>query len=153
MSVDRPTGWTDVVRQYWPQTQGYLLASTEPCLSIREEELAAVRDNRVLVGIGFDELAAWTPPESWLLGVVVCPKDELGPLVSWLKGRKQDAHRIHLYLHPETPWSVLISWQEAGLPVDRVDVDVDSWPRLHKLFGLALNDRVYADADADAATV
>lgn len=136
MTLDRPAGWTE--------TRGFLLASTEPCLSIRDEELAAVRDNRVLVGV--DDLADWEPPESWLLGVVLCPGDGVAPLVAWMSRRRRDADRVRFYLHPETPVEVLRPWAEAGLPVRRVQADIASWQQLHKRFGLALNDRVYADA-------
>lgn len=146
MSLDRPPGWTHTVRSNWEKTQGFLLASTEPCLAIRDDELAAVRDNRILVGVGLADLAGWTPSGSWILGVVVCPTDDVGPLVDWMAKQRKDADRVYFYLHPSTKGDVLRPWLEAGFPTHNVSLHIDTWERLHKRFGLALNDRVYADA-------
>lgn len=145
MRSDRRPGWHDVVRRHWQKTTGFLLASTEPCVEVRDDELAAIEERRVLVGLSIEDLEAWDPPRSWLLGAVLCPGDSTEPLAAWAKDHDVDPSRVHFYLHPDTPWSALLPWDDAGYPTDQVDDDVDSWTRLHRLFGLALNERVVKD--------
>lgn len=144
MSVDRHPDWFATVRDNWRKTAGFLLASREPCLGIRDDELDAIRGNRVLVGFGPDDLDSWTPPASWLLAAILCPGDDVRPLVLWTKRHRADTARIAFFLHADTDVEVLRPWKDAGFATDRVDV-VASWRELHKLLGLALNDRVYAD--------
>lgn len=143
MSVDRHPDWFGVVRMFWNRTTGFLLASREPCLQIRDRELMAVR-GRALASRDVADLARWQPPDSWLLAVIVCPGDSIDPIVEWTKRHRADPTRVRFFLHPAASPSVLKSWQAAGYPTDRVDIVAD-WKELHKLFGLALNDRAYAD--------
>lgn len=145
MTVERGPDWARVVRDNWHRTTAYLLASTRPCIEIRDDELDAVRDRRVLVGVGPKDLEDWSPSGSWMLAVILCPGDSTEHLAAWAKEHRIDETRVHFYLHPDTPWDVLKPWDDAGFPTDRVDDDVDSWKRLHRLFGLALNDRVAKD--------
>lgn len=137
--------WHEAVRRNWRRTTAFLLASTQPCITIRDEELQAIRAHRVLVGVGPDDLAGWEPGASWMLAVVLCPGDSTDALAAWARRHRIDASRVHFYLHPDAPLKVLNGWAEGGFPTDRVDTDVDSWQRLHKLFGLALSDRIVLD--------
>lgn len=144
MSVDRHPDWYGTVRANWRRTTGYLLASRAPCLTIRDEEIEAIRGNRILVGVSPEGLSKWTPSGSWLLAVLLCPQDDVAAIVAWTRRHKADARRVHFFLAEGTDPEVLRPWKDAGYATDRVDV-VASWKELHKLLGLALNDRVYED--------
>lgn len=65
-------------------------------------------------------------------------------LLAWVKRHRADPARVMFFLHPMVDVEVLRPWRDAGHGTDRVDV-VDSWRRLHRLLGLALDDRVYED--------
>lgn len=144
MSIERHPDWHETVRANWRKTTAFLLASREPCVKIRDEELEAIQGNRVLVGFGPESLATWTPSGSWLLAVIACPGDDVQAVVDWVKRHRADAERVMFFLHPKADPEILRAWHDAGYPTDRVDV-VSSWRVLHKLLGLALNDRVYED--------
>lgn len=143
MSIDRHPDWYTVVRGHWKQTTGFLLASAEPCLSIRDQELESV-GGRALASRSPKDLERWNPPRSWILAVIVCPGDSLQPVVDWVHRHRADPDRVWFFLHPRTDPAPLRSWLEAGHDTVHVD-SVSNWQELHKLFGLALNDRVYAD--------
>ena len=148
MIAGRSADWYATVRDNWQRTTAFLLAGSHPCLRIRDEEMEAIKANRVLVGLDHRDLQAWEPPSSWMLAVLVCPDDDLAPLVAWAEEHAIDAGRVHFYLHPDTPWTVLQPWAAAGLPTDRVDDDISGWERLHRLFGLALSERIVLDHGA-----
>ena len=143
MTIERHADWFGVVRTHWRRTTGFLLASREPCLSIRKTEIQAVR-GRSLVGREVQELEGWTPPRSWLLAVILCPGDDVNPIVAWARRHKVDPDRVWFYLHTTTPIEVLRPWADAGHDTAQATT-VSDWKELHKLYGLALNDRVYAD--------
>lgn len=152
MSLDRHPDWRETVRANWKKTAAFLLASAQPCIKIRDDELAAIKANRILVGLSPRDLQAWSPPASWLLAVVLCPGDTTTEVTAWARKSRADASRVHFYLHPDADRQVLAAWHEAGFPTERVDTDVDSWKRLHQLLGLALADRIVADwSDASQA--
>ncbi|HLE48384.1 MAG TPA: hypothetical protein VI818_08815 [Candidatus Thermoplasmatota archaeon] len=143
MTPDRHADWYTVVRAHWRKTTGFLLASREPCLTIRDQELASVK-GRSLSSRDPKDLAGWAPPKSWILGVIVCPGDRIDGVVAWVRGHRADPNRVWFYLHPTTPLETLRPWADAGFDTDQA-ATVSSWRELHKLYGLALNDRVYGD--------
>lgn len=138
--------WHAVVAAHWRKTQAFLLAFREPCIGIVRDELAAIKKNRVLVGLDASRLDAWTPGDSWFLAVILCPGDDITALVAWLGDHQADATRVHFYAHPDTDaFAALRPWAEAALGQPAVDEDVDSWERLHKRFGNDLSVRILAD--------
>ncbi len=143
MSLDRYPDWYTVVRRHWRRTTGFLLASREPCLTIRDQEIEAVK-GRALVSREIEQLIQWQPPESWVLGIILCPGDTIDEVVAWCRNTKADPARVWFYLHPDTYHQILELWEDAGFEADQVDY-VSTLKELHKLFGLALNDQVYAD--------
>lgn len=143
MKPDDFPSWHATVRAHWPKTTGFLLAFRQPCIAIRDQEIQAA-SGRVLVAGGIEDLEEWRPPKSWILGVLICPGDDVGPVAQWIQARKADASRVWFYLQPDVEVSVLEPWEQAGHPADQYDSAAD-WKQLHKRFGLALNDQVYAD--------
>lgn len=144
MTIDRHPDWTTVVRKHWHRTTGFLLAGRQPCIASRDQELAAIQTNRSLVGHELQELLRWRPPESWILGVLLCPGDEVTSVLEWVQKNRVGTDRVWFFLHKRTEHEVMRPWTDAGHPLDRVDV-ITNWKELHKLYGLALNDQVYAD--------
>ncbi len=145
MIIDRHPDWSQTVRENWTKTTAFLLASAQPCIAIRDEEVRAIKANRVLVGLSASDLEAWHPPSSWMLAVLVCPGDTTLDVTAWVRSRKADPRRVHFFLHPGTKWGALDAWADAGFPIVSLDDDIASWERLHKRLGLALSDRIVAD--------
>lgn len=140
-------GWRDTVARHWRDTTAYLLALSEPCITIRDDELAAVRENRVLVGLDSKALSDWRPTDSWFMAVLLCPGDDLRPVIRWVEQQQLDASRIHFYVHREEDvHGFMAPWHDAGLPTTQVDAGIPDWKALHRLFGLHLSDRILADA-------
>lgn len=138
--------WHDVVAANWKRTTGFLLAFREPCITIRDDEIASIRKNRVLVDLDASSLASWRPPASWMLAVILCSDDDVAPVVDWVGRWKAEPARIHFYAHADTdPFQVLRPWADAGLPPPRVEEGVSSWRHLHKRFSLDLSIRILQD--------
>lgn len=119
MSHDRHRGWYETIRRHWRKTRGYLLASSQPCIDIRDRELHAVK-GRSLASRDPQNVARWTPPESWILAVILCPGDDVRPIVEWVRAHDADPDRVWFYLRPTTPTEVLTPWVEAGQRPDQV---------------------------------
>lgn len=139
--------WRDTVARNWKNTTAYLLALGHPCIRIRDDELEAIKDNRVLVGLDASALQDWDPPSSWFMAVLLCPGDDLQPVIDWATAHDVDAARVHFYVHRERDrHRFMATWHEAGLPTDNVDAGIRDWKELHRLFGLHLSDRILSDA-------
>ena len=138
-----------VVRDHWRNREVYLVAQREPCVTIRDDEVANI--DRLLSGGMPEDLDAWARPASWFIAVVLCPGDDTQAITAYVREHGLDASRVHFYLHPDTRLSVLSAWAEAGLPLDRVDTagrsgrPIGDWQSLHPLLGLHLNNRILAD--------
>ena len=138
--------WHNVVADHWQKTTGFLLALRDPCLRIRDEELAAIRKNRVLVGLDVAAMHRWTPPASWLLAVLVCPGDDLGPVVDWVRQKRADPDRVKFYLcRGANAFQALAVWEDAGLGEPFFEKGFTTWKDLHKAFGRDLAVRILQD--------
>lgn len=139
----RPRDYAAVVRAHHAQTTAYLVASREPCLTIRADEIKNVR--RRLVAIDADALATLEPGASWILAAIVCAAKDVAAVAAWLAKRRRDAARVWLFVHPDVDVArAFAPWRDAALPDPQVDF-VRAWDELHPIFGKALNDQVYAD--------
>lgn len=138
--------WHEVVAGNWQKTTGFLLALRDPCLRIRDEELAAIRKNRVLVALDPTGLKGWVPPESWLLAVLVCPGDDVRPVVDWVREHGTEPDRVKFYARRGTDlFDALGAWAEAGLPDPVVEEGFVTWRDLHRAFGRDLAIRILQD--------
>jgi hypothetical protein len=147
MNLKDVPGWRDTVARHWRDTTAYLLALSEPCIGIRDDELEAIKKNRVLVGLEPAALRTWRPSGSWFMAVLLCPGDDLQPVIDWVQAHDVDAGRIHFYIHKaKDVHNFMAAWHEAGLPTEDVDAGIPDWKHLHHLFGLHLSDRILADA-------
>lgn len=141
MSARKPA-YAEVVRAHHEKTVGYLVASREPCIRIRDDEVASVR--RRLVPLSPEDVAELEPPDSWIMAVVLCPGDDASVIARWL-GKRRDPARVWFFAHPGVDLdAALAPLRAAGHALAQVDT-VRSWRELHPLFGHALNDQVYAD--------
>lgn len=139
--TSRPAGYQDVVKRHWRETKGYVIASRQPCIRIRDDEVKRIK--RVLVATGFDGLPL-DLPKSWIVAVILCPGDDLGAVLTWARRHKVQGSRVWFFLHTGVDPETLRPWKDAGFKTDQAEV-VKSWEDLHRSFGLALNDQVYAD--------
>jgi hypothetical protein len=147
MNLPEPADLLRTVREHAPETEGYLLASAQPCLAVDE---AALRASRRVVRIHPGELAGLRPGRSWAMAVLVCPGEDTSAVAEWARARRAEAHRVWFYLHPDASREALRPWREAGYRTERVET-VRTWRELSTLLGLAVNDVVYRDF-ADAPT-
>lgn len=139
--------WHDTVLRHWEDTTAYLLGFRKPCIDIRDAELREIRDHRVVVSLDARELTTWKPPKSWFMAVLLCPGDDLKPLLDWIKKRGVDANRIHLYVHRHQDVDEFATaWEEAGHSAYNLDSNINSWHDLHQLLGNHLSIRIYQDA-------
>lgn len=130
-----------VVRRAWPKTAGFLVAGEPPCIPIVRDEIRHVR--RRLSFVSLEDVESVTVSGSWFMAVIVCPGDDLTGLARWATGH--DVHRVHFYLHADTPKRRLAPWRDAGHPLTHVDDRITSWKNLHKVLGWDLNVQVYTD--------
>ncbi|MEA3204165.1 MAG: hypothetical protein QOI63_1845 [Thermoplasmata archaeon] len=140
---DRPQDFSRVVKRHWKDARAYLLASRQPCLKIRDDEVAKIGKNRILVPVQPGDLDGLDPEATWILGVILCPGDPVTDVVRWAKARKIDPRRVWFFLHASTDMAVLQPWADAGHATDQVDFAAD-WEELHQVFGLYLSDHIYA---------
>lgn len=145
MNIKEYPDWHAVVAAHWRDTVGFLYASQPGCIEIRDDELRKVRGNRVLVGVTPADLTRWKPTASWMMGVVLCPGDDVAELVAWAI-KNGAAERIRFYAYPKCdPFAVLQPWADAGLPNPAVDIDIGDWKRLHRRFGRDLAVQILQD--------
>lgn len=84
VKAPRPEDWTQVVRENHPNAKAWIAASSEPCLTVRDEEVEHVK--RILSGADFENLPDQNEfPESWLVAIIVCPDDNLNPVFQWAR--------------------------------------------------------------------
>ncbi|MEA3135969.1 MAG: hypothetical protein QOC71_250 [Thermoplasmata archaeon] len=136
-----------LVRSHWREAELLLFAQRQPCIAIRQDELAKI--DRVMHAVEPDDLRAWAkrskPRRSWLAAVLLCPGDETAGLAAVVKDLGLDAERFHFYLHEDAKVNVLSGWANAGLPLDAVDEGIADWGALHKRLGLDFNVQIVED--------
>lgn len=138
-----PARYADVVRRHQGRTRGYLLAFQVECRDIVDQEVLRIRRTlRAIEPGGLDGIARG----SWVLGVLLCPGDDLGALVPWARGLSAaDRDRILLYHRPRTDIEeALRGWAAAGMD-GPVVTPVRDFATFHKVFGKHFNDRVWLD--------
>ena len=148
MNLKDIPNWRDTVAANWRNTTAYLLSLQEPCITIQQDELRAIRTNRVLVGLDARALKTWKPGKrSWFMAVLLCPGDDLRPLIDWVQRTGADPGRIHFYVHRENDLPQFMQvWYEAGYPTEAADAGVNDWKQFHRLFGLHLSNQILIDA-------
>ncbi len=140
-----------IVREHWQEAQCFIVAEREPCIGIAGDEVGNIGDNRRIIAGPADALAAWQPPASWFIAVIVCPGDDTLTLTNHVRRRGFDPARVHFYLHAEGTAESLKAWRDAGLPLDRVDDRAPNgrpftdWTSLHKALGLHFNLQILRD--------
>ncbi len=130
------------VRDNWRKTTGFIVAGRQPCIKIRDDEVANVR--RSLVALSMDAVSTLEPPASWAMAVILCPGDDTRVLATWAAARRVNRARIWFYMYPSAGFDVFTAWREAGFRGDQVN-QAGSWQELHSRFGQVLNSQVYAD--------
>ncbi len=131
-----PPGLAEKVNPHLEKTLGVIIAAQDPCLAMANDEAKGGRvPGRGFATFKLPSLAAWAPPKSWVLGVLICPGEDANPILEWVQTAKvKDVERIRFYLYPGVDESkAMRPWTRAGLPY-RARV-VQTWTQLHKAFG------------------
>jgi hypothetical protein len=135
-----PRGWHDYVRAHHQETSGYVVAQSGDCLEIGHQETMGPQSRvtgRTFRAIHPRDLPRIELPQSWFMGVVLCPTDDLRPILEWMASlRSADHERIVLYVHPDFN-------QEAGgqlmraahLGHVRTTEFKGAWTDFHHLYG------------------
>lgn len=142
-----PPDFSTVVKANKANTLGWVIASSEPCLSVQDEESKKIK--RRLKPVAPKDLTAIELPASWLAAVLLCPGDDTDAVASWARQLpRAQLERIRFYCHPEVDlYEAFAGWRKAELP-DPVTKELSemSLKAFHKTFGLDLNIRIYRDA-------
>lgn len=141
----RPSDYASLVRANASRTKGFVLADSGECLDIRDAEIARIQ--RSLRPITSKELEVLELPPSWLLGVILCPGDDMARVAAWTSQLPaSDRERVRLYPHERCDLiAMLAPWYAGGLDDPRAD-EVRDFATFHRFFGNDLNDQIYADA-------
>ncbi|MHB1260741.1 MAG: hypothetical protein ACYC2H_03400 [Thermoplasmatota archaeon] len=136
-----------IVRAHWKEAELLVFAQRQPCIALRQDELARI--DRVMLAVDAQGLRGWAkrskPRKSWLAAVLVCPGDDTADLAAVVQDLGLDATRFHFYLHKDAKVGALAAWAQAGLPLDAVDEDITDWALLHRRLGLDFNIQVVGD--------
>lgn len=141
----RPEDWTQTVRENHRDAKAWVAASSEPCLSVRDDEVDQV--DRILSGADFGNLPSEDErPDIWVVAVIVCPGDDLEPVIEWAKTLDdEDIDRVQFYYHSDVNVeTVTTPWTDAGFP-DPFTYEVEDFTTFHDQFGWEFNDQVYRD--------
>lgn len=145
-----PPGWHAYVRRHLQDTAGYVVAQSGTCLSIKDQEATGPRNrvpNRTFRAMDPADLVHVLLPKSWFMGIILCPGDDLGPILRWMKGlAKADHDRVVLYVHPGFDQKAGAErLRAASLEHLRKSDFKGSWENFHRLFGNDYSWQVWID--------
>lgn len=142
--IDRPADYRDVVHPRRLHSRVFLVASTPPCIRIRDE--AARPKGRDYWTTRLGDLDEMGLPEKWVMAAILCPEDDAEEIVQWLARHDADPERVLFVLHPETdPVQALAPWYTAGHD-DPVSIEASTFQELARPLGMFVNDWIYVDA-------
>lgn len=135
-----PHGWHAYVADHHQATTGYVVAQSGECLDIKDQETIGPRRRiagRTFQPIRPNDLGSMTLPKSWFMGIILCPGDDLTPILAWMRNLSQENRsRVVLYAHPRYDQAAGMSQlQAAGLHHVRVTDFIGSWGNFHHLYG------------------
>lgn len=145
-----PPGWHDVVRQHHADTAGYVVAQTGDCLELQAQERKHPRGRlrgRDFQPLPIASLATLRPPASWFLGIILCPGDDLDPILGWyVTLPTKDRDRVALFVHPRyAKDAVDEAWSRRGATAPQTVPLRGTWEHFHHVYGRLHGDRVYVD--------
>lgn len=135
------------IRKHKTDTVAYLFANQPNCLGITDEIVRRVT-GRNLVHVEADSLPGPSLPRSWALAVVLCPGDDTAAIAEWARAVPQAEvkERVWFYeaqgVNDKTAYQ---AWRTAGLSSEIIRVTFRGWKEFNRLFGQALNDRIWQD--------
>lgn len=145
-----PPGWHDIVREHHAKTAGYVVAQTGDCLDLQAQEQRHPKGRlrgREFTPIPISNLATQRLPVSWFLGIILCPRDDLEPILDWyitLPAEGRD--RVVLFFHPKFAKDSLDqAWGRRGAPAPQTVRLRGTWEHFHHVYGRLHGDRVYVD--------
>lgn len=145
-----PPRWHEVVRLHFANTVGYVVAQTSGCLEVQTQELKSPKGRvrgRDFQPLRPADLRTLRLPESWFMGVILCPGDDGLLYREWYKGLgPKERDRVVFFFHPAFGVDALDKhWTGAGLPPPRTQRFNGSWENFHHLYGRRHGDRVCED--------
>lgn len=148
-----PPRWTETVRRHWKDTVGFVAAQSAECLEVQTQESwgpATRVPGRRFRPIPTAELAKLVLPASWFMGIILCPGDDIHPILSWLESLDSAGReRVILYVHPRFQEAAARqAWNDHGLGAPKTVWFDGSWDNFHRLYGKHHAWRVYQDHPA-----
>lgn len=141
----KPADYVPVIKANWKNNHAYLLASSGNCID--GWKTFATRGRNFIKPLG--ALPSVAPPSKTVIGIVVCPGDDLAPVMAWIaKHRIAPAERVLIVYHPSCDMvEILRPWYKM-FDVSPLVLEVTKWPgdRVNKRFGEWYNDWIYLDA-------
>ena len=135
-----PSGWHEYVKAHHRATSGYVVAQSGACLDIKHQETAGPRSRvpgRTFRPIDPSDLSSIRLPKSWFMGVILCPSDDIRPILIWIASLVRSDHdRIVLYVHPDFDQNAGgTMMRRANLEHVRKTEFKGTWNDFHSLYG------------------
>lgn len=151
MTGASPTDYKPVIDAHKHESLAVLLASEAECMQDSENFAVAGRRFRTEQGSAF----AFDPPERVVALVLVCPGDDLHPIMAWIQDHGiSPSERVLLVYHPGCDlYEVLRPWYEV-FDKDPIAYEMTAYPgrrpnakwTVAQKVGQWYNDWIYLDA-------
>jgi len=138
----------DVVHPHRLDTLCIIVADRQPCLALASEDALKQTGRRFRV-LSQAELAAFEPPASWAMGVILCPGDDTANVARWFARHRAHPGRVSFHYHPTVDLQAALgAWAEAGHPIHSA-WPATKWGDLSSKLGAHLNSVAHDDHCSD----
>lgn len=144
----------DLVQKNYERCQGFVVAESGVCFEVQRQETWGPKSRvpgRRFRPISPHELQDIQLPDSWFMGILLCPGDSVESLAAWYRGLSEsDRSRVKFYMHPDFDRDATAGvFEGAGAEAARVVVFDGAWENFHPIFGYDHAMQVVADFEAE----
>lgn len=142
-----------IVRENHRRCQGFVVAASGDCFDVQRQETWGTKTRvpgRSFKPIHPDALEGLELPDSWFMGILLCPGDAVQAIVTWFDQLPtSDRSRVKFYLHPDFDRGAAAdAFEDSRIPSGRVVAFAGAWENFHPLFGLDHAMQVVSDFEA-----
>lgn len=144
MVEGKPADYKPIIEANKKGSLAYLISTGNGC--IKDWEKFAVKGREFSKPIG--ALPAVAPPPKCVIGIVVCPGDDLRQVMDWVAKHKiLPPERIMIIYHPDCDMVEILAPWYAHFGTDPLALELTKWPSEGVgRFGDLYNDWIYLDA-------